>query len=116
MQLRQDPPRFHPSHELNQLLGGMLYDQLSKPPAQTLNHILYGIWSYIKYHNLQDLNDKKTINNDETLKRVMIFYNSLLTKILKIFGSDKMTFSDILHRVKTHLVLPDPIEIDYTIR
>jgi SWI/SNF-related matrix-associated actin-dependent regulator of chromatin subfamily D len=49
---------------------------------------------------LIDKNEKKTINCDSILK--------------EIFQTDRVTFNDILQKVKEHLIAPAPIEIDYT--
>lgn len=102
IQLKHDPPIYHPSHALSKVLALapiVLYGPNDRPPAQTLNQILTGIWNYVKYRGLQDPNDSSMINNDGIMREV--------------FGTDRMSFADVLSRIKEHILLPDPIEINH---
>ncbi len=51
-----------PSSELGAIVG-------SQPLARS--EITKRVWDYIKSHNLQDATDRRQINADETLKRVV---------------------------------------------
>ncbi len=51
-----------PSSELGAIVG-------SKPLPRS--ELTKRVWDYIKSHNLQDTNDRRKINPDETLKRVV---------------------------------------------
>lgn len=102
IQLKHDPPVYHPSHALSKVLSSTpieLWSQKDRMPAQTLNQILTGVWNHVKYHGLQDPNDSSMINNNDVMREA--------------FGTDRMSFSDVLTKVKEHLVLPDPIKIEY---
>lgn len=104
-QLKHDVPMYHPTHTLFRILSSAPIDLFrgpnEKPPAQTLDTILTGVWNYVKDHNLQDANDSNLINNDAVMREV--------------FGTDRMSFADILTRIRAHLILPDPVEVDYNI-
>lgn len=53
---------------------------------ETRSNVLKGVWKYIRDNNLQDPNNKKTVINDEAMK--------------KVFQSDTITFSDIIVSVR----------------
>lgn len=76
-------------------------EETSAPPPLSLNNILTGVWDYIKVNKLQDQNEKNRINCDARLK--------------ELFGSDSVTFANVLQQTKQHLLLPEPKHIDYTI-
>eukprot|EP01080_Neovahlkampfia_damariscottae_P009684 gene9684-1890_t len=95
LHLKPDPPRFYPSKEL---LDVFEFDETS----YSLNSILHRVWNYIKYHKLQDFQDKKMINCD--------------SKLIKLFGgSDRINFYDIISKIKEYLIPVEAIEIDYNI-
>lgn len=94
--LKDDPPRFYLSRQL-----GILLD-FDETVSYTLNSVLIALWNYVKIKNLQDSNDKKIINNDE--------------KLSELFGTTKMSFSEIISKVREHLKPIEPIELEYTIR
>ncbi len=97
--LKYDPPQYHPSSTLATLLQIPLVNNSEKAQLCNINYLLTQLWSYVKTNQLQDKDDHNMINNDVALKQ--------------IFNCDRMTFSDILLRLKEHLILPDPIEFDY---
>ncbi|KAL0486179.1 SWI/SNF complex component [Acrasis kona] len=107
--MRHDPPIYHMSEQLQSVVkvGITNSSQLlnigddknhSLGVAVTLNHIITAVWNYI-FTNKLTTEDRKVINCDALLK--------------ELFGSDKISFSDILQKLKEHLVAPAAIEIDY---
>jgi SWI/SNF-related matrix-associated actin-dependent regulator of chromatin subfamily D len=93
--LKPDPPRFYPARELLEIF--QLEDM-----SYSLNSILHRVWNYIKFHNLQDLQDKKMINCD--------------SKLTNLFGGlDRINFYDVISKIKEFLIPIEPIEVDYTI-
>jgi SWI/SNF-related matrix-associated actin-dependent regulator of chromatin subfamily D len=92
--LRMDhqPEQFRVSPELAQIID---------PESKTKPKIILDIWHYIKEHKLQESDEKKIVQNDETLRR--------------IFGCDKMSFAEIPAKLSPHLLPPLPIELEYFI-
>jgi SWI/SNF-related matrix-associated actin-dependent regulator of chromatin subfamily D len=76
--------------------------QLLNLSVDTRPRIIMSLWQYIKANKLLDPNDRKTIINDENLR--------------KIFACDTMQFNSLPQLLREHLGPPDPIEIPYTIR
>lgn len=87
------PERFRLSHALGGVLG--LH-------TETRTRVLMALWQYIKLHKLQDQEDRKIIHNNAELKAV--------------FGCDSMSFTQIPQLIQEHLLVPEPVEIQYTIR
>jgi len=87
------PHKYKLSEELSKLLDIKL---------DTKPNVVMALWQYIKYHKLQDTDDKRIINNDEDLKR--------------IFKINQMTFPQMPELINHHLLPPDPIVIEYKIR
>ena len=56
------PEKFKLSEELSQLLG---------IHTDTKAHVIMALWQYIKIHKLQDADDKKIINNNDSLQKVL---------------------------------------------
>ncbi|OAO15793.1 SWIB complex BAF60b domain-containing protein [Blastocystis sp. ATCC 50177/Nand II] len=56
---------------------------------ETQSHVVKGVWKYIHEKNLQDPNNKRTIINDEAMK--------------KVFESDTVTIAGIMKGVQKHL-------------
>ncbi|ORX56122.1 SWI/SNF and RSC complex subunit Ssr3 [Piromyces finnis] len=87
------PHKYKLSEDLSKLLNIKL---------DTKTNIIMALWQYIKYHKLQDSDDKRIINNDEELK--------------KIFKVNQITFPQMPELINYHLLPPDPIVIDYKIK
>lgn len=92
LRLDFQPERFRPSPELAEIIDLEL---------ATRPQIVLALWQYIKLHKLQESDEKKVVNNDDTLRR--------------LFGCDKMSFSEIPAKLDPHLLPPEPIELDYLI-
>jgi len=84
-------------YKLSEDLANLLDIKLDTKP-----NVVMALWQYIKYHKLQDSDDKRIINNNEELK--------------KIFKVNQMTFPQMPEFINQHLLPPDPIIIDYKIR
>jgi len=84
-------------YKLSEDLANLLDIKLDTKP-----NVVMALWQYIKYHKLQDSDDKRIINNNEELK--------------KIFKVNQMTFPQMPEFINHHLLPPDPIIIDYKIR
>jgi SWI/SNF-related matrix-associated actin-dependent regulator of chromatin subfamily D len=105
--MKHDPPIYHLSPELKKVMLGNSEQQLNigddkqntLGPAMSLNVILSSVWKYILVNKLLDQNEKKVIVCDQALKEV--------------FETERMTFADIIQKVKEHLIAPAPIEIDF---
>jgi len=87
------PHKYKLSEDLSKLLDIKL---------DTKPNVIMALWQYIKYHKLQDSDDKRIINNDEELKQ--------------IFKVNQMTFPQMPELINYHLLPPDPIVIEYKIR
>lgn len=102
--LRHDPQVYIPSPTLQKLLahtGSTQQQQQQQNNVVTIQDVIQAVWKYVKAHQLL-LPENQVIQNDALLK--------------DICGTDKMSFSEIIHRVKDHLQLPEPIEIEHSIR
>jgi chromatin remodeling complex protein RSC6 len=84
---------FKVSEQLSQLLG------ISQ---DTRTRILYHLWQYIKINSLQDLENPNIILNNKELQQ--------------IFMCEKMDVTSLTSRLSDHMRLPEPIEIEYTIK
>jgi SWI/SNF-related matrix-associated actin-dependent regulator of chromatin subfamily D len=119
--IRDDPPLYHVSPLLNEVIGATpltpppespapafkgsksTHDKTKKInyPPHTLNNILTGVWNYIKQNKLQDENDKNAFVCDDKLR--------------DIFGCESMTFANVLQVIKQQLLLPEPRQIQYEV-
>lgn len=61
--------------------------------------VVLALWQYIKLHKLQESDEKKQILNDRALT--------------ELFGTDRMTFSELPDLVQPHLLPLEPVVIDY---
>lgn len=82
--------------------------RLSPPLAHVVDlelatkpQVVLALWQYIKLHKLQESDEKKVVNNDDTLRA--------------LFACDKMSFSEIPARLEPHLLPPEPIELEYLV-
>lgn len=92
LKLEYQPEKYRPSPELKEIVDLEL---------ATRPQIVLAIWQYIKLHRLQESDEKKIVNCDEQLQR--------------LFGVERMSFSEIPARLDPHLLPPLPIELDYLI-
>ena len=83
--------------------------RLSPPLAQLLDThedtragIVMKLWEYVRKHNLQDREERRTILCNAPLKA--------------IFGLDRLHFPQIPELTLSHILMADPVEIKYTIR
>ncbi|KAI9015145.1 hypothetical protein BC832DRAFT_603883 [Gaertneriomyces semiglobifer] len=83
--------------------------KLSQPLARlldihtdSLNHVVLALWQYVKLHKLQDSDDKRYINSDDSLRQIL--------------GQTRILFSQVPDLLRAHLAPPDPIVLEYEIR
>ncbi|KAJ3051187.1 SWI SNF, matrix associated, actin dependent regulator of chromatin, sub d, member 3 [Rhizophlyctis rosea] len=70
--------------------------------TDTQTNVIMALWQYVKLHKLQDSEDKKFINCDEPL--------------LRVIGIPRVPFSSIPELLQRHLFPPDPVVIEYTVK
>ncbi|KAG4305727.1 hypothetical protein PORY_000637 [Pneumocystis oryctolagi] len=90
--LNEYPEKYKLSPKLGQILD---------MKSETRTEIITGLWEYIKFHKLQDEEEKRIINCDDNLK--------------EIFSMDRIFFPKIPEMINKHLLPLDPIIIKYTI-
>lgn len=90
--LNEYPEKYKLSPKLSQILD---------MKSETRPEIIMGLWEYIKFHKLQDEEEKRIINCDDNLK--------------EIFSMDRIFFPKIPEMINNHLLPTDPIIIKYTI-
>ncbi|CAN6673711.1 transcription regulatory protein Snf12p [Trichomonascus vanleenenianus] len=93
MQLKEYPNRYRLSDGLSKLLA---IDEDTKPG------VVVALWQYIKFHKLQDNEEKRIIRCDQAMREV--------------FGKDTITFPQIMELISHHLNPREPIVVDYTVR
>lgn len=93
MQLKEYPSQ----HRLSPQLQDVLATQ-----QETKQNVVLAIWQYIRFHKLQDLEEKRIIRCDTALKRV--------------FGVDQFQFPQIIQLLEPHLLSPVPVVIEYLIQ
>lgn len=89
------PEKYKPSQPLSDLL------ELNTREITKTNVIL-NLWNYIRHHKLHDPNKRSCVLCNEPL--------------FKVFGVQKMEYSDIPKLVHAHLSPPDPIQIAFPIK
>lgn len=89
------PEKYKPSQLLSELL-----ELTTKEITKT--NVILNLWNYIRHHKLHDPNKRSCVLCNEAL--------------FKVFGVQKMEYSDIPKLVQTHLSPPDPIQISFPIR
>ncbi|KAJ3111929.1 SWI/SNF complex component snf12 [Physocladia obscura] len=87
------PERYKLSAELSDVLD---------VHEETKTNVVMRLWQYIKMHGLQDVDDKRMINFDETLN--------------KIFKTKKVLLTHLPDLLSTHFLPLDPVIIEYTIK
>lgn len=92
MLLDYQPPQF----KLDPRLAKLLSIHTATRPV-----IIQALWQYIKSHQLQDPQERDTINLDKYLAQ--------------IFETDRIRFSDIPNKLHMHCMPPDPIVINHLI-
>ncbi|EEB05714.1 SWI/SNF and RSC complex subunit Ssr3 [Schizosaccharomyces japonicus yFS275] len=89
----EHPERYKLSANFAQLLG------ISEGTRPT---IVMALWQYIKFHRLQDMEDKRLINCDKGLQDV--------------FGTDRLYFPKIPELMNKFLQPVDPFSISFTVK
>ncbi|PRT53634.1 SWI/SNF and RSC complexes subunit ssr3 [Wickerhamiella sorbophila] len=92
LQLKEYPAKFKLSPALADVLG---VDEESKPGA------VVALWQYIRFHKLQDIDEKRNIKCDPALK--------------KLFNRDQLSFPQLVELLGPHLTPRDPIVLEYMI-
>ncbi|KAF9106945.1 SWI SNF, matrix associated, actin dependent regulator of chromatin, sub d, member 1 [Mortierella sp. GBA35] len=87
------PERFKLSPELADVLA---------IDVETRPGIMMALWQYIKFHQLQDPEDKRNINCDQ--------------KLAALFGQPKISFPALPELIGRFLSPPEPIVLEYTVR
>ncbi|KAG0349287.1 SWI SNF, matrix associated, actin dependent regulator of chromatin, sub d, member 1 [Podila humilis] len=87
------PERFKLSQELADVLA---------VDVETRPGIMLALWQYIKFHQLQDPEDKRNIICDP--------------KLAALFGQTKISFPALPELIGRFLAPPDPIVLEYTVR
>lgn len=93
LQLKEYPNKFKLSPPLAKLLA---LDEETKPG------VVVALWQYIRFHRLQDLDEKRLIKCDGPMREV--------------FKRDTIPFPQIMELLNPHLTQREPIVLDYTIR
>jgi SWI/SNF-related matrix-associated actin-dependent regulator of chromatin subfamily D len=93
LQLKEYPNKFKLSPQLSRILA---IEEETKPG------VVVAMWHYIKYHKLQDVDEKRLIKCDQALKA--------------LFGRETISFPQIMELLSPHLSQRDPIVIDYVVR
>lgn len=93
LQLKEYPSKLLLSPQLQQVLA---IQQETKPG------VVLALWQYIRFHKLQDLEEKRVVRCDRALKH--------------LFGVDKFMFPQILTLLEPHFLPPPPIVIEYVIQ
>jgi len=92
LRLLSNPEKFKLAAELAALLG---------IHTETKSEIIAAIWRYIKANQLQDVENRTLINNDEAFQR--------------IFGVPQMPISTIAESLLRLIFPPDPIVFSFTV-
>lgn len=92
IQLKEYPDKFKLSPQLANILGVC---EESKPGA------VVSLWQYIRYHKLQDIDEKRLIKCDTAL------YN--------LFKREKIMLPQLVELLAPHLTPREPISIEFTI-
>lgn len=92
IQLKEYPDKFILSPKLAQILG---VSEDSKPGA------VVSLWQYIRYHNLQDVDEKRLVKCDAALQ--------------ELFNREKIILPQLVELLSPHLTPREPITINYTI-
>ncbi|KAF9433885.1 SWI SNF, matrix associated, actin dependent regulator of chromatin, sub d, member 1 [Entomortierella beljakovae] len=87
------PERFKLSPELADVLA---------IDVETRPGIMMALWQYIKFHQLQDPEDKRNINCDQ--------------KLMALFNQPKISFPALPELIGRFLSPPEPIVLEYTVR
>ncbi|KAG0056863.1 SWI SNF, matrix associated, actin dependent regulator of chromatin, sub d, member 1 [Gryganskiella cystojenkinii] len=93
LHLDNSPERFKLSPELADVLA---------IDVETRPGIMMALWQYIKFHQLQDPEDKRNINCDQ--------------KLATLFNLPKISFPALPELIGRFLSPPDPIVLEYTVR
>lgn len=103
LQPKQYPTKLTVSEPLRELLG------LER--EETRASVVLALWKYVKFHNLQDLEEKRVVRCDLPLKN--LFSASVQPNGAVI---DKFLFPQIVQLLEPHLSPPKPLVLDYTIQ
>lgn len=121
LQPKQYPTRLTVSQPLRDLLG------LER--EETRAGVVLSLWKYVKFHNLQDLEEKRVIRCDQGLKNLFASSANSATGSTLASGVapqqqqqpapvniDKFLFPQVVQLLEPHLSAPKPIVIEYTIQ
>lgn len=92
LQLKEYPDRARLSAPLSEILA---------LEEATKSDIILALWQYIKFHDLQQTEEKRNIKCDEPLRQ--------------LFGRNTVTFPEIMELITPHLLPKEPLVINYTI-
>ncbi|KAJ3043895.1 SWI SNF, matrix associated, actin dependent regulator of chromatin, sub d, member 3 [Rhizophlyctis rosea] len=70
--------------------------------TDTQSNVIMAMWQYVKLNKLQDPEEKKFVNCDEPLQRIL--------------GVPRIPFSSIPEVLQRHLFPADPVVIEYTVK
>ncbi|CAI9272829.1 unnamed protein product [Lactuca saligna] len=93
LEMNYTPEKFKLSDPLMEILG---------IEVDTRPRIIAAIWQYVKARKLQDTDSPSYFNCDPPLQ--------------KIFGEEKMKFSNVSQKISTHLSPPQPIHLEHKIK
>ncbi|KAF9957120.1 SWI/SNF complex component snf12, partial [Mortierella alpina] len=93
LHLDNSPERFKLSPELAEVLC---------VDVETRPGIMLALWQYIKFHQLQDPEEKRNINCDQ--------------KLAALFNQPRISFPALPELIGRFLSPPDPIVLEYTVR
>lgn len=93
MQLKEQPDKFHLSPPLARILA---VDEETRPG------VVVGMWHYIQFHKLQDMDEKRLIKCDGPLR--------------ELFMRDAFQFPQIMELLAPHLMPKPPVVFNYVVR
>lgn len=93
LQLKEHPNKFKLSQQLSDILA---IKEATKPG------VVVAMWQYIKFHKLQDVDEKRLIKCDGPLRN--------------LFARDTISFPHIMELLNPHLAIREPIVIEYEVQ
>lgn len=93
IQLKEYPDLFKLSPELAAIVGA---SEESKPG------VVVAVWQYIRYHQLQDVDEKRLVRCNQPLQT--------------LFKRDKVVLPQLLELLAPHMTPREPVTIEYTVK